>query len=163
MRPHRPSPRIAATAAVALAAGLLGAGSASAQPHAHSAASTATPIKHVIVIVGENHTFDNIFATYKPRHGQHVRDLLSEGIVAANGRPGKRVKLARQWTATDTSADGYQTAPKLVAPYSTLPQPNTTYIDPRCDGGQSMNQPDSRFPAALPNADYFVTVISPTM
>jgi phospholipase C len=161
MRLHRPSPRVAATAAAALAAGVLGAGSASAHPHAHSAASTATPIKHVIVIVGENHTFDNIFATYKPRHGQHVRDLLSEGIVTANGAPGRHVKLARQWTASDTSADGYRTAPKLVAPYSTLPQPNTTYIDPRCDGGQSMNQPDARFPAALPNAPYQITKYVP--
>jgi len=27
---------------------------------------TATPIKHVIVIIGENRSFDNIFATYVP-------------------------------------------------------------------------------------------------
>jgi phospholipase C len=26
--------------------------------------NTATPIKHVIVIVGENRTFDHLFATY---------------------------------------------------------------------------------------------------
>ncbi len=26
---------------------------------------TASPIKHVIIIVGENRTFDHIFATYK--------------------------------------------------------------------------------------------------
>ena len=29
-----------------------------------------TPIKHVIVIIGENRSFDHIFATYKPVHGQ---------------------------------------------------------------------------------------------
>jgi phospholipase C len=28
---------------------------------------TRTPIKHVIVIVGENRTFDHIFATYNQR------------------------------------------------------------------------------------------------
>ncbi|MDQ6841031.1 MAG: hypothetical protein M3025_01235, partial [Actinomycetota bacterium] len=28
--------------------------------------STATPIKHVVVIIGENHTFDNVFGTYQP-------------------------------------------------------------------------------------------------
>lgn len=30
--------------------------------------STTTPIKHVIVIIGENRTFDHIFATYQPVH-----------------------------------------------------------------------------------------------
>ena len=29
--------------------------------------STATPIKHVIVIIGENRTFDHVSATYKPK------------------------------------------------------------------------------------------------
>jgi len=27
---------------------------------------TQTPIQHVIVIIGENRTFDHVFATYKP-------------------------------------------------------------------------------------------------
>ena len=156
MRSERPSPRIAAAAAVALMAAVLGAGSASAQPRAHAAAAR-TPIKHVIVIVGENHTFDNIYATYKARHGQKVEDLRSEGIVRRNGLPGPHVSQARQWTATDTSADGYSNDPKLVAPYASLPQPNTTYVDPRCDGGQAMDTPDSRFPADLANAPFQIT------
>ena len=29
--------------------------------------TTATPIKHVIVLIGENRTFDHVFATYVPR------------------------------------------------------------------------------------------------
>ena len=28
---------------------------------------TATPIKHVIIIVGENRSFDHLFATYEPK------------------------------------------------------------------------------------------------
>ena len=28
--------------------------------------NTTTPIKHVIVIIGENRTFDHLFATYQP-------------------------------------------------------------------------------------------------
>ncbi len=28
---------------------------------------TATPIKHVVIIVGENRSFDHLFATYVPR------------------------------------------------------------------------------------------------
>ena len=30
------------------------------------ALKTATPIKHVIIIVGENRSFDHVFATYAP-------------------------------------------------------------------------------------------------
>ena len=163
MRSLRPNARSSAAAAVVLIAGVLGAGSASAGTHAAASASarTATPIKHVIVIVGENHTFDNVFATYKPRHGQSVKNLLSEGIVRANGSPGPHVSLARQWTAKDVTADGYSTDPKLVAPYKTLPAPNTTYVDPRCDGGQAMNADDSRFPANLPNAPFQITKYVP--
>jgi len=36
---------------------------------------TASPIKHVIVIIGENRTFDHLFATYEPRQGEHVDNL----------------------------------------------------------------------------------------
>ncbi|MGA7047321.1 MAG: alkaline phosphatase family protein, partial [Candidatus Sulfotelmatobacter sp.] len=46
-----------------------------------------TPIQHVIVIFGENRSFDQVFGTYVPRDGQTVHNLLSEGIVDANGAP----------------------------------------------------------------------------
>src|SRR5262249_62197709 len=39
--------------------------------------NTATPIKHVIVLIGENWTFDSIFGTYQPRRHQSVDNLLS--------------------------------------------------------------------------------------
>ena len=58
--------------------------------------NTATPIKHVIVIIGENRTFDNIYATYVPKHGR-VWNLLSRGIVRADGSPGLHADLARQF------------------------------------------------------------------
>ena len=38
-----------------------------------------TPIRHLIVIVGENHSFDNLFGAYQPVGGQTVSNLLSEG------------------------------------------------------------------------------------
>jgi len=50
---------------------------------------TRTPIKHVIVIVGENRSFDHIFATYKPKEGASVDNLLSKGIVKEDGTPGR--------------------------------------------------------------------------
>jgi phospholipase C len=64
--------------------------------------NTTTPIKHVIIIVGENRTFDNLFATYVPKHGS-VQNLLSEGIINANGKPGKNIALAQQYSAVDTT------------------------------------------------------------
>jgi phospholipase C len=52
--------------------------------------NTATPIKHVIVIIGENRTFDHLFATYQPVNaGETVLNLLSEGVIKADGTPGK--------------------------------------------------------------------------
>jgi len=61
-------------------------------PHSGQDASdrTRTPIKHVILLIGENRTFDHVFATYTPPHGQTINNLLSEGIVKADGTPPKR-------------------------------------------------------------------------
>jgi acid phosphatase len=120
----------------------------------HAYGDTATPIKHVIVIIGENHTFDNLFGTYRPPAGQTLKNLLSEGIVTASGAPGPNVGKATQQTATDTTT--YQVDPQDTGPYKTLPQPNTNSVSPACDG-QSMNTPDARFPGNLPNAPYQIT------
>ncbi len=83
--------------------------------------STATPIKHVIVIIGENRTFDHVFATYQPRHGETISNLLSKGIVNADGTPGPNFWQASQSSATDTSADGFQLSPANNVSYSVLP------------------------------------------
>ena len=56
--------------------------------HSGDRIKTRTPIEHVIVIIGENHTFDNLYGGYKPRHGQTVANLLSKGIINADGTPG---------------------------------------------------------------------------
>jgi phospholipase C len=62
---------------------------------------TLTPIKHVIVIVGENRTFDHIFATYKPvNKGEKVLNLLSKGIVKADGTPGPNYGEALQYLSS---------------------------------------------------------------
>src|SRR5262245_10085260 len=50
--------------------------------------NTLTPIKHLIVLIGENRTFDNIFATYQPKNGQSIANLLSKGIILKSGQPG---------------------------------------------------------------------------
>jgi len=82
---------------------------------------TTTPIKHVIVIIGENRTFDHVFATYQPVKGQTVKNLLSEGIVNADGTPGPKFSLSSQSSAKDFSSDGFLLSPHDNVPYATLP------------------------------------------
>ena len=132
-----------------LVLGALIAGSTSAVM-ARDHAQTATPIKHLIVIVGENHTFDNLFATFKPRHGQFVTNLLSEGIIKADGSPGPNFKQAMQQTASVT--DRYSPTPEQSGAYSYLPQPATTYAL-----GVPPGVPDDRFPADLPDGPFQIT------
>jgi phospholipase C len=83
--------------------------------------NTATPIKHVIAIYGENRTFDHLFATYKPHGDDTVNNLLSEGIVNADGTPGPNFAKAAQYKATDT--DTYSISPTKTGAYDTLPPP----------------------------------------
>jgi phospholipase C len=78
--------------------------------------NTTTPIKHVIIIVGENRTFDHLFATYVPPSGT-VLNMLSQGIINANGSPGPNAALAAQNSAVDTTV--YNIAPGGKAPYTT--------------------------------------------
>src|SRR5215471_2194055 len=83
----------------------------SAQTPQTATPGTATPIQHVIVIIGENRTFDHVFATYKPVAGQTVNNLLSEGIVNRDGTPGPNFPLAHQSQATDSKPDKYMLNP----------------------------------------------------
>ncbi|HEX3404894.1 MAG TPA: hypothetical protein VHT74_31665, partial [Acetobacteraceae bacterium] len=55
-----------------------------APPLAQHDLDTATPIQHVIVIYGENRSFDHLFATYTSPSGDKVMNLLSQGIVKSD-------------------------------------------------------------------------------
>nr|MDA3878128.1 alkaline phosphatase family protein [Halothiobacillus sp.] len=109
-----------------------------------------TPIKHVIVIIGENHTFDNLFGAYQPHHGQTIDNLLSEGIINADGTPGPNFDKGAQQQASDLTQ--YEIDPVLAGPYAHLPQPATTYAT-----GQPPRVADARFPADLPNGPFQIT------
>ena len=88
--------RVCATllAGMLLNPGMLGAAS---PPAPAKSLKTATPIKHVIIIVGENRSFDHLFATYTPKDkDDKVLNLLSEGIVNADGTPGANFAKAHQ-------------------------------------------------------------------
>jgi phospholipase C len=84
---------------------------------------TATPIKHVIVIIGENRTFDNIYATYVPKHGT-VSNLLSKGIIHPDGSPGSHADLAQQFQIqTINPASFFIDTRKLINPGKTAYSP----------------------------------------
>jgi len=107
---------------------------------------TRTPIKHVIVIIGENRSFDHVFATYVPKKGETVNNLLSEGIVKLNKSgvavPGPNWEKAHQLAATDKgSADAFLlNPPKEEFPSDQLPAPlvggpKVSYIPNMCASG----------------------------
>src|SRR6516165_7622329 len=50
--------------------------------------ATTTPIQHLIVVVGENLNFDNLFGVYEPKSGIAIDNILSEEIVNRDGSPG---------------------------------------------------------------------------
>src|SRR5258708_14908233 len=94
-------------------------------------AKTATPINHVVAIIGENRSFDHIFATYVPKSGQSVKNLLSPGIRNTHGSPRPNFHLAQQFKQKPVNgqfkdkffislANGEQ------PPYHTLPVPALT-------------------------------------
>src|SRR3984885_3101586 len=100
------------TGIISLAVFQLAIGSAFAAPLSNSQPSrdddTATPIKHVIVIVGENRSFDHVFATYVPKKkGETVWNLLSEGIVTKTGTPGPNFQKFAQSAAKDQAPDAF--------------------------------------------------------
>ncbi len=95
---------------------------------------TDSPIKHVIVIIGENRTFDHLFATYKPRDGEHVDNLLSKGIINSDGSPGPNYARAAQFSTTVNNFYSINPTPKI--PYNTttnkLQAPGTSYAPLTC-------------------------------
>src|SRR5690349_10822710 len=90
-----------------------------------AARRTATPIEHLIVIIGENLSFDHLFATYRPPPGETIANLLSKGIVKEDGTPGPNFARAAQWQAE--TRDRYEVTPKRSGTYPALPRPGTTY------------------------------------
>ncbi len=89
-----------------------------------TAARTATPIKHLIVVIGENRSFDHIFGVYKPRPGQRIDNLLSRGIVNEDGTPGPNFGTAAQFTVLPQTNYFIGAPANGKTPYVTLPPPD---------------------------------------
>src|ERR1700722_273681 len=115
-------------------------------------ANTASPIKHVIVIIGENRSFDHVFATYVPKAGQKVNNLLSEKIINADGTPGPHFGAPPPQTRTDSGSDPFLLSadPKSNFPNDALPAPLTggpriNYVPSLADALASENGLDEAY------------------
>ena len=96
---------------------------------------TASPIKHVIILIGENRGLDHTFGVYKPKgKGQTISNLLSKGIVNEDGTPGPNFAQAQQFSVAGQPSF-YIGAPAIAkSPYNAtnaMPQPNTNGNRPR--------------------------------
>lgn len=87
-------------------------------------AKTDTPIKHLIVLIGENRSFDHTYATYQPDNRQSVSNLLSKGIIDVDGQPGPNASLAEQFQVNTPLPSTYFISSSNKTPYSPfLPTP----------------------------------------
>src|SRR6202795_3344765 len=96
---------------------------------AHEKEHTKTPIKHVIVLIGENRTFDHLFATYVPKSRDSVSNLLSKHIIKADGSPGKNFARAAQFEAAKPYKTEYfvSLSADEKKPYDILPEPTLNF------------------------------------
>jgi phospholipase C len=90
---------------------------------------TETPIKHVIILIGENRGTDHTFGVYKPRgKKQTISNLLSKGIVNEDGSPGPNFALGSQFSVKAQPAFYIGAPAKAKTAYNSagnMPQPNT--------------------------------------
>ena len=94
------------------------------------AVATASPIEHVIILIGENRGLDHTFGVYKPK-GKHetISNILSKGIVNEDGSPGPNFGLAVQYAVASQPLYYIGPPDSAKTPYNSttnlMPQPNT--------------------------------------
>ena len=90
---------------------------------------TASPIKHVIVLIGENRGLDHTFGVYKPKgKDETISNLLSKGIVNDDGTPGPNFAKAQQFSVAGQPSYYIGAPANAKSPYNPtnlMPQPNT--------------------------------------
>jgi phospholipase C len=161
--PHRRMKTVVGVSAMALVAvGLSTSGYGASDPDkAVDQIKTASPIKHVIIIVGENRSFDHLFATYKPKtRGETVLNLLSEKIINADGSPGPNFAQGHQFKIVAAPNGGKffisaDLSDKQL--YTTLPPPDIGGVPP-VSIAAAIDQPPIFPPGdpGLPLADQFL-------
>jgi len=111
---------VAAVALVTLLGGQVGGSVSYAAAPERDERDTLSPIEHVIVLIGENRSFDSLYGTYVPKRGQHVWNLLSRGIVNADGSPGPNKDAAEQFQLGTINPVAYFISTRsLISPNTT--------------------------------------------
>jgi phospholipase C len=128
--------------------------------HAHSYGNKPkTPIQHVIVVIGENVSFDTLYGAYQAPKGQAIKNLLSEGIINVDGSPGSNFAKAQQREGFNVN-DKYTLKPTPGNVYPFLPQPlQIGILDASFQFAGGI--PDPRFPATLPHGPFPITKYVP--
>jgi phospholipase C len=114
---------------------------------ADDAVKTESPIKHVIILIGENRGLDHTFGVYKPaaKH-QTISNLLSKGIVQQDGSPGPNFSLAQQFLVAPQPlyfVGAPAQAKQAYGGQALMPQPNTNGAPP------AQNESSAPFPPAF--------------
>ena len=146
------------SALVAVAIALLDTGIAGSPSSADPGAATdrpttASPIKHVIVVIGENQSFDHLYGTHVPPSGDSISNLLVKGIVRPDGSPGPHFAKAQQFTTSGQTGYFISVATKNKTRYTTLPAPTLN--------GAPNNPSPTSPPFTLPGD--LLTVIEPSL
>jgi phospholipase C len=133
---------------------------------------TQSPIKHVIVIIGENRSFDHVYATYQPTsikgRPQEVLNLLSEGIIKMKGTaavPGPNWQRAVQ-KQVSTQESVFTLSPPSED-YKTLPNPLAGgpvgafgYLTGLCTTLTACAGLAAEVETGLPDASYYASLAS---
>jgi phospholipase C len=119
----------AAALSITLAAATAGLANEAQSSDAASLVGTQSPIKHVIILIGENRGTDHTFGVYKPKgRGQTISNIFSKGIVNEDGSPGPHFALAQQFQVKPQSTYFIGAPDKAKTAYGNrgqMPQPNT--------------------------------------
>ncbi len=129
-------------------------GTASATP------TPRTPIHHLVIVIGENVSFDALYGTYAPNPDQTIDNLRSRGIVDAEGKPGPRYRDAVQFQYLGGDWK-YSLNLSGASPYDVLPAPLLvgTY-DSETLVWHSL-EPDPRFSSMSTNGPYPISSYVP--
>jgi phospholipase C len=122
-----------ATVSFSLAAATVGAADDRSKDPA-DAVKTESPIKHVIILIGENRGTDHTFGVYKPKgKGQTISNILANGIVKKDGSPGPNFSLAQQFLVSPQKLYYVGAPDRAKVAYGNrgqMPQPNTNGAPP---------------------------------
>jgi len=127
---------------------------------AHGDPMPRTPIRHLVVVIGENVSFDALYGTYVPTTGQRIDNLRSRGIVGEDGLPGPRYADAAQHRYHNVGGR-YSIDLEREKAYEKLPAPSLVGTYDANTLVWHGDVPDPRFVSLTSNGPYSLTRFAP--